>query len=145
IQRGIVAAERHISWLEVCQEGQQVRVVAPALPLSVGFTYLECLRFHFQFYFSVNICSFVGHLLEPGAVSVDVDARSRQMSSSRVADGVRPDALFSQLWAFRNEFANVTGDDVMNAESSQRLAVAAEEHPLLVRLTAGELFQLSGS
>ena len=62
-----------------------------------------------------------------------------------MADGVWPDALFSQFRVLRNEFANVPGDYVMNAESSQRLPVAAEEHALVVRLTTGELFQLSGS
>src|SRR5215471_19504514 len=116
--RAFVAAERHISWLELCQESQQVWVVAPTLLLSLGFTHLECLRFHFQIYFRVNIGSFYGHVPKPGADRVDVDARAKQMRGSRVADGVRPDALFSQLRAFRNEFANVPCDYVMNAESS---------------------------
>ena len=65
------------------------------------------------------------------------------MSGSRVADGVGPDAFLPKFWVFRSEFANVPGDDVMDAKPSQRLSVAAEEHSLVIRLAARELFQFA--
>src|SRR6185312_6869119 len=65
------------------------------------------------------------------------------MRGRRVADGVRPDALFSQLRVLGNDSVDVSGDDVMNAEPRQRFSVAVKEHTLVVRLTAGELFKLA--
>jgi hypothetical protein len=129
--------------LELSQECQQVGVVAPAFPFSVGHAHVECFCLHLQIYFSVNIGGFYRYVPEPVADCVDIDARAKEMSGRRVADGVRPDALFSELRVIHSEFANVPGDDVMDAKTSQRLPVAAEEHSLVIRLAAGELFQFA--
>jgi hypothetical protein len=72
-------AERHISRLELGQESQQIRVIAPVLPFSFGSAHPEGLRFHFQIYFGVDIGGLNRRVAEPGADGIDIDSGTKKV------------------------------------------------------------------
>src|SRR5260370_6999268 len=67
IDSGFQLAERHISWLELSQELQQIRIVAPTfsrLP-QFRFTHSQGLRLHLQIAFRIYVLVVVAHLTHP--------------------------------------------------------------------------------
>ena len=53
----------------------------------------ERLSFHFQICFGVNIRGVERHVTQPGADSVDVDTRAKEVGCRRVSNGMWADAL----------------------------------------------------
>jgi hypothetical protein len=68
--------ERHISWLELSEKLQQVRIVPPAfsrLP-QLGFTHAQRLRLHLQIAFRIDVRGVDGDMTQPCSDRVDVDS-----------------------------------------------------------------------
>ena len=94
--RGFQLAECHISWSELSQELEQVRIVPP--PLSwlpqFGFTHAQRLRLHLQIAFRVDIRRVDGDVPQPCSDRVDVDPCPQQVGGRGVPNRVRPDSVY---------------------------------------------------
>ena len=54
----------------------------------------ERLSLHFQIYFRINIRGVERDVTQPGADSIDIDARAKKVGCRRVSNRMRAKALF---------------------------------------------------
>ena len=73
--------------------------VAPGFSCAWRFhlTHAECLCFHVEVGFSVDVGCVDGDVTEPGADGIDIDASPEQVGCGRMPDNMRSDTFLSHL------------------------------------------------
>ena len=87
---GFSYTERHISWLELSEKREQIRIVPPAPSISrqFRFTHPQRFRFHLQVTFGIDVRCVDGDVPKPCADCVDIDSCSQQVGRGGVANRV---------------------------------------------------------
>ena len=60
-------------------------------------THAECLRFHVEVGFSVDVGGVDGDVTEPGADGIDIDASPEQVGCGRMPDHMRVRRVFCRI------------------------------------------------
>lgn len=115
---------------KLAQEVHQARIVAPPSPDSEVSPWIaggQRLCFRSQIRFCIDVGGVKRHVAQPRPDRVEINARTKQVSSRCVANRMRTNSLGPKRWNLLRRSISMTGHERMNPKARHGFAISVEK------------------